>query len=295
MEAERPMKTRTSPPPPHTEFFPPARTPLLPLGWLHAIAKDMRELGRFRAVVQNLVTQDLRLRYHRSVLGFCWSLLNPILMMAVLTVVFASLLGRGNDWRDFAIYLFSGQVPWLFLVGAVLESAFCIIQNENLIRKIYVPKLIFPVSRVLFNLVNFVLSLGALFLLLVPLGATVSWALLMLPVAIGLFAAFVLGLAVLVAVLNTFYRDLSHLVGVFLQAWYFATPIIYEASQFKTSPWFLTLNPAYAFIRQFHMIIRDHRCPDAATLVVAACLAAASLGIGYAAYKAHEDRLIFRL
>jgi ABC-2 type transport system permease protein/lipopolysaccharide transport system permease protein len=267
----------------------------LPGRWLDVVRDDFGQLRAFWPVVQNMVVQDLRVRYQRSVLGFLWTLLNPILMMATMTVVFAKLLGRGNDWRLYAIYLFSGQVPWLFLSGCLSDCAFCIIHNEGLIRRIYLPKLIFPLTRVLFHLVNFALSLVALFVLLVPLGARFHWPMLLLPVSIMLLACFMLGIGILVAVLNTFYRDCSHLVGVFLQAWYFMTPIIYDTRDFQTNPWFLTLNPAYAFIRQFHMIIRDGIWPDAVTMLVSIGLALLSLGAGYAVYKIQENKLVFRL
>jgi ABC-2 type transport system permease protein/lipopolysaccharide transport system permease protein len=289
------METRTTPAPPHTEYFPPERPASLPGRWIDAVVEDLAQLRAFWPVVQNMVVQDLRVRYQRSVLGFLWTLLNPILMMATLTVVFANLLGSGDDWRLQAIYIFAGQVPWLFLAGSLNDCANCIILNEGLIRRIYLPKLIFPLNRVLFHLVNFVLSLVALFLLLVPMGARFSWPMLMLPVSIALFACFMLGLGILIAVLNTFYRDCSHLVGVGLQAWYFLTPIIYDTRNFTTSPWFLSLNPAYAFIRQFHMIIRDGDWPDPATVAISAGLAFVSLGAGYAVYKVQEKKLVFRL
>lgn len=280
---------------PHSEYFPDARGPLLPLHSLSVLWSDLQELRRFAPVVQNLVSQDLRVRYQRSFLGFFWTLLNPILMMTTMTLVFAKLLGRGSDWRSYALYLFSGQLPWTLLAGGLSECAFCIILNEALIRKIYVPKLVFPLSRVLFNAVNFVLALVALFLLLVPLGARPSWPMLFLPISLGLFLTFILGLGVLLAVFNTFYRDLGHLVGVVLQAWYFMTPILYEADRFQTSPWFLRLNPAYPFIRQFQVIIHDGQWPALSTVGLSAFLAAASLGIGYVAYKSLENKLVFRL
>ncbi|GIW87331.1 MAG: transport permease protein [Isosphaeraceae bacterium] len=280
---------------PHEEYFPTPRGPLLPTGWLAVLAHDLRELARFAPVIANLVHQDLRVRYQRSVLGFFWTLLNPILMMTTMTLVFANLLGRDGDWRNYAIYLFAGQVPWGLLAGSLSDCALSIIANEALIRKIYVPKLVFPISRVLFHVVNFALSLTALFLLLVPLGARPSWSLLMLPICVALLAAFSLGLGILIAVLNTFYRDLGHLVGVTLQAWYFMTPILYEASRFRTSPWFLALNPAYPFIRPFQVILRDGQWPDPCVVGVSAVLAISSLGIGYAVYKGLEHKLVFRL
>ena len=287
------MKTRTIAPLPHAEFFPPPRSPHAPLRWLATIADDLRQLARFWPVLQNMVVQDLRVRYQRSMLGFFWTLLNPILMMATLTAVFSQLMG--TVWDEYAIFLFAGMLPWGLLSGTIAECAFCIIGNEGLIRKIYLPKLVFPLSRLLLNLTTFVLSLGALFVLLVPLGARFSLPMLLLPAAIALLAVFVLGLGLLVATTNTFFRDCSHLVSVFLQAWYFATPILYEADRFHMPPVMLWLNPALPFIRIFQMIIRDGQWPGPDLFLVAAGIATASLGIGYATFKCYEDKLVFRL
>lgn len=289
------MSTRTAPSPPHTEFFPPPppRTPGAPARAMAAILDDTRQLKRFWPVVQNMVMQELRVRYQRSMLGFFWTLVNPILMMATLTVVFSQLMH--TQWQKYVVYLFAGMVPWTLLSGSLNDCAFCIIHNEALIRKIYLPKMIFPLTKVLINLITFVLSLGALFLLLAPMGATFSLPMLLLPLAITLFTVFTLGLGLLVATMNTFFRDCSHLVNVFLQAWYFATPILYEAKEFGSSSWILSLNPAYPFIRLFQVIIRDGQWPNLAMVSVAAAVAAVSLGVGYAAFKCSENKLIFRL
>jgi ABC-type polysaccharide/polyol phosphate export permease len=288
------MSTRTHPTPPHAEFFPPAPSPRAPAWWAAALADDARQLARFWPVVRNMVVQELRVRYQRSMLGFVWTLLNPILMMATLTLVFSQLFRQ--DYRTYARHLFAGMVPWGLLAACLNECAFCIIQNEGLIRKIFLPKLIFPLTRVLINLTTFVLSMAALFLLLIPLGAQFSLPMLLLPAVIVLFTAFSMGLGLVVATMNTFYRDCGHLVSVFLQAWYFATPIIYDERDFTAVVqrrfW---LNPAYPFVRLFETIIRDGAWPDLTTSLVAAGLATVSLGVGYAAFKCHEDKLVFRL
>jgi ABC-type polysaccharide/polyol phosphate export permease len=286
-------RTTASVAPPHVEYFPSEPEPSRP-GVLGQIVGDFRELARFAPVIQNMVVQELRVRYQRSFLGFLWTLLNPILMMATLTVVFSALMNRGAG--DYAVYLFSGMVPWILFSTTLSECTFCIIQNEGLIRKIYLPKLIFPVTRLFINLTTFTLSLVAMFVLLVPLGLRPSWALLFLPVAVALFAAFALGLGLVVATANTFYRDCAHLVGVFLQAWYFATPIIYPLDQFPAQyQWRFWLNPAYPFVRLFQVIINEGSWPAPVLVAAAAGIAAISLGVGYAAFKSNEDKLVFRL
>lgn len=289
------MSTRTDASPPHTEFFPATDTSFtVPLRWVSAIRRDYRELYRFRAVIGNMVAQELRVRYQRSILGFFWTLLNPILMMLTLTVVFSKLLNRGAE--QYAIHLFAGMVPWTLFSQTINECAFCVITNEGLIRKIYLPKLIFPLVRLLVNLTTFALSTAAMFVMLVPLGARFSWAMLLLPVVALLFASFTLGLGLAIATANTFYRDCSHLVGVVLQAWYFATPIIYELDLMPADArWKFWLNPAFPFIRLFQVIIQDGRWPDLATFGLAVGIAGTVLGVGYAAFKSYEDQLIFRL
>lgn len=279
---------------PHADYFPPPRSPRGPSRWLSAIAEEGRELVRFWPVIQNMVVQELRVRYQRSILGFLWTLLNPILMMATLTVVFSQLFGITRE--DYAIYLFAGLVPWGFLHGSLSDCAFCIIGNEGLIRKIYLPKLVFPLSRLLINLTTLILSMAALFLLMTPLGARFTLPMLLLPAVVVLYAAFVLGLGLIVATTNTFFRDCGHLVTVVLQAWYFATPIIYEKSLLGAdAQWRFWLNPAYPFIQLFQDIIKDGAWPHSNTFLVATAFAAVSLGAGYAAFKCHEDKFVFRL
>lgn len=287
------MEVQTEPRLPHMEFFPPPPEPRGPSVWLGRLLADRRELVRFWPVVQNMVVQELRVRYQRSILGFFWTLLNPLLMMLTLSVVFSYLMTKV---KNYPLFLLAGMVPWTFLSTSLSESAFCIIVNESLIKKIYLPKLIFPLVRVLISLATFVLSLSALFLLLWPLGARPSFSMLMLPLAIGLFAVFVLGLCLIVATANTFFRDCGHLVSVFLQAWYFLTPILFPIDQFSGIPqWRFKLNPAFYFIELFHDILVAGKWPPWEMLAAAAAIAVTTLVSGYVIFKSQEDKMVFRL
>ncbi len=278
---------------PHAETFPSAPPPRPPSVWRKRLLEDRVQLPRFWPVIQNMVMQELRVRYQRSIIGFFWTLLNPLLMMAILSLVF-SVLFRGIE--NYQVYLFAGMVPWTFFSGAVNECAVCIMANEGLIRKIFVPKLVFPLSRVLINLVTLLLSMVCLFALLWPLGARPSWPMLLLPAAILVFIAFTLGMSLIVATANTFFRDCQHLVAVFFQAWYFATPILYRAVDFPaTTQWRFRINPAYYFIELFHDLIYYGRWPQLSSWLLATVIALASLGIGYAIFKSQEDKMVFRL
>lgn len=273
--------------------FPAAPAPKRAVRWLQLARDDRAELIRYWPVIHNMVSQDLRVRYQRSFMGFLWTLINPLLMMAILSVVFSNLFPmRGN----YSLYLLAGMVPWGLLSGGVTEASSCILTSEGLIRKIYIPKMVFPLVRVLLNLVTTTLSLGALFILLIPLGARPSWPMLLLPVAMGLLFFFTLGMALFVATANTFFRDCGHLVTVFIQAWYFATPILYGVSDFPEEiQWRFWLNPAFYYIEIFHNIICDGQWPATNLLAAAALLAVISMGIGYATFKSNEDKMVFRL
>jgi ABC-2 type transport system permease protein/lipopolysaccharide transport system permease protein len=278
---------------PEAQLFPPLAAPRGPSLWLARLNGDRQELVRFWPVLQNMVVAELRVRYQRSILGFVWTLLNPLLMMVTLSLVFSSLVTKVENYP---VFLFAGMLPWSFLSGSLSESASSIIANEGLIKKIYLPKLIFPLARVLIALVTFMLSLAAMFLLLGPLGARLRPAILVLPVAIGLLAVFVLGLSLIVATANTFYRDCGHLVSVFLQAWYFLTPILFPIGQFAEHlQWRFRLNPLFYFIELFHEILVAGRWPQIGIVAIAAGIAAASLGAGYVIFKSQEDKLVFRL
>ncbi len=288
------MDVPTTAPVPATDFFPPPHRARGPGHWLGLVRQERHELVRFWPVLHNMVVQELRVRYQRSFLGFLWTMLNPILMLTTMAVVFSQLFRMKTT--NYAVYLFAGMVPWNFLSASMNDFAFCIISNEGLIRKIYLPKLVFPLAKLLVNLTTFLLSLVALFILMKPLGAQFTTSLLCLPMVIVLYATFTLGLGLFVAVANTFFRDCGHLVSVFLQAWYFATPIVYELEFIPADMrWRFLLNPVYPFIRMFQVIIVNGQWPQSNTIFAAAGIAAVTLGIGYAAFKSYENKLVFRL
>ncbi len=271
----------------------PASPSRRPPGWFRRVRQDRAELIRYWPVVQNMVSQELRVRYQRSFMGFLWTLINPLLLMTILSLVFSNLFPTRDNY---SLFLLSGMVPWGLLAGTVIESTGCVIGSEPLIKKIYVPKLVFPLVRALLNLVTTTLALGALFVLLIPLGARPSWPMLLLPLAMGLLFCFALGMGLFVATANTFFRDCGHLVSVFMQAWYFATPIIYGVTDFPEAiQWRFWLNPAFYFIEIFHNILCDGQWPGLNLIATAAALAFVSLGIGYATFKSNEDKMVFRL
>jgi len=186
----------------------------------------LAELYRYRDLIINLVVRDLKVRYKSSVLGFVWSLLNPLLMMLVFTVVFTLLMPNRNIVH-FPVFLLSGILPWNFFSTAVMGSITSIVGNAPLIKKVYFPREILPISTVLSNAVNFVLALLVLFAMLFIARIGITLWIIWLPAIILVQIIFSLGLSFILSTLNVFYRDTAVIMEVVIQAWFFLTPVFY--------------------------------------------------------------------
>ncbi len=189
---------------------------------------NIRKLFSYRELIVSLTKKELKVKYRGSVLGFFWSLLNPILTMLVYTFVFSIVLRGGI--KEFAIFLICALLPFNFLSNSVNYGASSIIANSNLVNKIYFPREIIPLSIIFSNLVNFFFELAALFIVLGIMGYKFYMFLYLLPVLIFIQFFLVVGMTLLVSALNVFFRDLQHLITIIMMVWFFGTPIIYPLS-----------------------------------------------------------------
>ncbi len=254
----------------------------------------IRELIAARGILHQLVRQQLILRYRRTLFGYLWTLLNPLFMMSITAIVFANLFH--SDLKTFAIFMFAGMVAWNCFSNMVVLSTNSLINNEGLIKKIYLPKILFPLSVSLGVLIDSVLSLGALFIIILYIGGTPSWSLLFLPVAYVLLFLFAFGFALIMSIATIFYRDLQHVIGIAMQALFFMTPIIYDKNRitgkFAT---LLDLNPVTYFVDLFRMPIRYGELPSMDTLSIAIVLALVSLSCGVTLFLRLENKIVYRL
>lgn len=199
------------------------------IGWRNLLP-DVRHLYRYRFLLRNLVVRDLKVRYKNSVLGVLWSLLNPLLMMVVFSLVFGVL--SNNNIRQYSVFFLVGLMPWNFFSGALMGGTGAITSNAALVKKVYFPREILPLSAVLSSLVNFFIGLGVLLVFLygsgLPLTIHSVWVVPLLITEI----IFVLGLALLLGSLHVFYRDISMIMDVLMLAWFFLTPVMYPLSRF---------------------------------------------------------------
>lgn len=260
------------------------------------VAQQLAGLWRRRALAAAFLSQDLRLKYRRSSLGFLWSLLNPLLMLTVMAAAFSFVFDRGSGRGSFALHLFACLLPWQAMSGAVEQGGRALVRGESLLLQYPLPKLLLPLRRTLFAFVEYLLATVALALVAGFVGFRPTWALLWLPLGVVLLFCFALGLATLTAVAMVYFRDVIHLVGVGMRAWFYLTPILipYTAIPEQLRPW-AALNPAYHLIKIFDDTINLGVAPEPATLGIAAAVALLTLGAGLALLAALDRRLVFRL
>jgi ABC-2 type transport system permease protein/lipopolysaccharide transport system permease protein len=258
------------------------------------LSKCIAEVIKGYPILRQLVSQQLILRYRRTMLGYFWTLINPLLMMSIMAVVFSTLFKV--ELQTFTIFLFAGMIPWNFFNSVVTQSAVSFIHNEGLIKKIYIPKIIFPTSVCLALLVDSLLSFIALFIIIVVLGVEVSWALLFLPVAYLLLFCFAFGLSLIISVSTVFFRDLQHVILIVMQAMFFLTPIFYKPESLVGKvKWLMNFNPIVPFIDLFRAPLLAGSVPKIEVIALAALFAAASLVLGMAVFLWQEKNIVFRL
>lgn len=252
------------------------------------------ELYGSHDVLGQLVSQQLILRYRRTSLGYLWTLINPLLMMSVMAVVFSTLFK--SDLKNFAIFLFAGMVPWNFFSAVASQSGSAFINNEALIKKIYLPKVIFPLSIVIALLIDSVLSLAALFTVIMIIGGSVSWALTFLPLAYVLLFILALGTGLILSVASVFFRDLQYIMTIVLQALFFLTPVLYKNESLGGKmAWLVSINPLTPFIEVFRAPIYLGSLPSTPVIVRASAISVAFLMLGLLIFLCNEKKIIFRL
>jgi ABC-2 type transport system permease protein len=256
--------------------------------------RELYELIRYRDLIVQLISRDIRTRYKRSVLGVGWTLLNPLLMMAVLTLVFSQMF-RANI-EHYAVYLLSAQLVWIFFAQSTTQAMNSLAWGGPLITKIYLPRSVFAVSQVGLGLVNLTLALIPLLFITLLSGTGLTWALLWLPVPMLLVACFALGIGLLLSTLAIFFPDVVEMYQVCLTAWYFLTPIIYPVSALpESSRPLMILNPAYHLIEAFRAPVYAGVGPEPVTLIAGSIAALLTLTAGWLLFARAADDIPARL
>ena len=255
------------------------------------IIEHLKGFIQYKSLLYELVTRDIKVRYRRSVLGVLWTLLNPILMMIIMTIVFSQLFRF--EIENFPIYLFCGNIMFTFMITATNDALQSILGGASLIKKVYIPKYIFPVSKVLSAVVNLFFSYIAMLLVMIITGVRFHATMLLTPLVALYATLFSIGLGLILATIMVFFRDIAHLYSVFTTAWMYLTPIFYPESLLEDkSPLFLLLNPMYHYIKYMRDITLYQTIPSFAENMICLGVGLITLVIGMAVFYKKQDKFI---
>jgi ABC-2 type transport system permease protein len=250
------------------------------------------EIARNRELIVALALQELRVRYKRSVLGFFWALLNPLFMMIIMTVVFTRIMRV--QIHAYSIFMLSALLPWTLFVQSLSYSVESIVGHAHLLKKMYIDKSIFPVSAILANIINFVLSLIPLLLLVLALRFPLHWTWIYLPVPLAGLLLLSLGFGFFVAAANVFFRDVAHIVQIVLQGWFYLSPVIYSIDFVPHRyQWLFHLNPMIYSLNGFRLAIYYGMLPSLGSVGLTIGVGAFALFLGYSFFRRYQDSFVF--
>jgi ABC-type polysaccharide/polyol phosphate export permease len=256
--------------------------------------EELRGIFQYRDLIFQLVRRDIVARYKRSVLGVAWTMVQPLGMMVILTVVFSQLF---HLVQGYPVYILSGLIGWTFFSQTTNAAIHQMVWGGQLLRRIYLPRTAFAVSAIGTGLVNIVLSLIPLALIMLVIGVPVGWSVLLLPFSLMMLAAFSLGIALLLSSAAVYFPDVAEMYQVVLVGWMYLTPIIYP-KEILPEPyrfWLLNLNPMYHLLETFRMPLYYGTLPDWPTLVIAAGLAAGTLAAGWLLFSRNADGITYHV
>jgi lipopolysaccharide transport system permease protein len=239
----------------------------------------LQELLRYRALIQTLVVRDLKARYRGSTLGLLWTLLNPLLHMAIYALVFSVYIR--NDMERYPAFLLCGILPWTWFSSALFMGTTAIIEGGGMLKKVFFPPQVLPTVTVIATFINFLLSLPLLFVVLLLFGVTPGWSLMALPLIMIAQFALTLGLTLIISAVSVRYRDIPPILGHALMFWFFLTPIIYPVSsvpeRFRA---LLSFNPVTPFFVAYQEALLYNRLVSWEAFVFMMCLGVLGLLIG---------------
>jgi ABC-2 type transport system permease protein len=256
----------------------------------HPFWEELAGAYRYRDLVVQLVSRDVKTRYKRSVLGIVWTMLNPLLIMVAVSIVFSHVFRF--DLPHYPVYLLTGLILWNFFAQTTTTASQLTRSGGGLLTRVYVPRTIFAIAAAGTGLVNLLLALIPMALIAFALGVAPSWALLWLPIPIALAVVFSLGMGLLVASLAVPFPDVIEMYEVTLTAWYFLTPVFYPVAMLSAEVRSgLLLNPMYHFVTAFRDPIYLGATPDPINMVVGAAVAFGALFTGWYVFTARADQI----
>ncbi len=249
-------------------------------------ARLLAALWARRELIFTLALRDVRARYQQSVLGVYWTIINPLAMAAVYTIVFSLIAQVPVGATPYAAFVFCGLVPWSFFANGLTNATNSLVGMAGLLTKVAFPREVLPLAAILARVVDLVVSLGVLLVIVGWYRLPLSWTALLLPIPLFVELAFLVGLGLLLSAVNLFYRDVGQLLGVALSLWIFLTPVVYPLDRVPASlRWLILLNPLTPVVASFDASLLNGQPPSWGPLGFSAALSLAIMLIGYTVFK----------
>lgn len=254
-----------------------------------------KELYAYREMIFSLVKRDLKGRYKGSALGFLWTFLNPLLQLAVYTLVFSTIMRNGI--KDYYLFLFVALVPWIFFSTSLSGGASCIWAQQEMVKKIYFPREVLPLAFVTSQFVNMLLSFVVIFGVLLFSGHSINpVALLYLPIIMIVEYVLALGMAMLSSAITVYLRDVEYILGIVMMAWQFLTPVLYSIDQAPENlQWVFRINPMTPIITAYREILYYGRIPMLGTLINAIVVGVVMMLVGWAVFHRLQKHFVEEL
>ena len=240
-----------------------------------------KELYEYRELLKSSVKKEIRGKYKASFLGVIWSFVNPLLQVLVYAIVFPYLIGNRVD--NYVVYLITGIIPWTFFSTVIQTCGTCIKANSGIIKKVYFPRIILPLSAMISGLINFFISCLIILLFCIIFGVGISWHIVFVPLYALIEGVFALGIGMLVGACDAYVQDLEYIVNFLLQLAFYGTPIVYDIGQFESAGLLgklVMMNPMTQIVMGFRDCFLYHRLPDFGMLLPLTAVALIMLGIG---------------
>lgn len=262
---------------------------------INAAVEEFREVLRYRHLLVQLVRRDILTRYKRSILGVAWTMLNPLGIMIIMTIVFSQAFARGLP--SYPAYVLSGLMAWNFFAQTTNAATVNLVWGGSLLKRIYVPKTVFALSSVGTGLVNLVLSLVPLVIVMLITGVKLNWTVILLPIPILFLTLFALGVGLMVSALAIYFADVAEMYKIILTAWMYLSPVIYtpEILPEQYAIWIIRLNPMYRLLTLFRKPIYYGQIPPLNEMLIGGGVSLLVFLLGWIIFTARSDEFAYRV
>jgi len=253
--------------------------------------KIFKDLYNYRELLKTSVKKDIGGKYKHSFLGVLWSFINPLLQILVYALIFPLVMKNGGSYKDYTVFMVCGLIPWAYFTTVINRASFIMIENGNILKKVYFPRSILPLSLVTSETINFLVSCIIILVFIVIKGFGISKFILFFPLVLLIQYVLLLGIALIFSAVTVYMRDIQHFIGVVLQLLFYATPIVYSIDTIPENfRWILKWNPMTYIIEGYRAIFYNQTMPDLKSLGVLGIISIIILIVGYLLFNKLQKR-----